>query len=47
MAKLGIADVDQLGLDTLIDRLRDDAVAGGAVVWTPSFVGAYARRPQR
>jgi SAM-dependent methyltransferase len=47
MAKLAIADVDQLGLDTLADRIRDDAVAGGAVVWTPSFVGAYARRPER
>ena len=47
MAKLGIADVGQLGLDTLADRIRDDAVARGAVVWTPSFVGAYARRPER
>jgi hypothetical protein len=47
MAKLAIADVDQLGLDALTDRLRDDAVARGAVVWTPSFVGAYARRPGR
>lgn len=44
MAKLAIADPDQLGLDTLTDRIRDDAVAGGAVVWTPSFVGAYARK---
>jgi SAM-dependent methyltransferase len=47
MAKLAIADLDQLGLDTLTDRIRDDAVAAGAVVWTPSFVGAYARRPER
>jgi SAM-dependent methyltransferase len=47
MAKLAIADLDQLGLDTLTDRIRDDAVATGAVVWTPSFVGAYARRPER
>jgi hypothetical protein len=47
MAKLAIADVDQLRLDTLTDRLRDDAVASGAVVWTPSFVGAYAHRPER
>ncbi|MBO0691944.1 MAG: class I SAM-dependent methyltransferase [Acidimicrobiaceae bacterium] len=47
MSKLAIADVDQLALDTLTDRLRDDAVTGGAVVWTPSFVGAYARCPVR
>jgi ubiquinone/menaquinone biosynthesis C-methylase UbiE len=46
MAKLGLADPQQLGLDTLGDRLRDDTVAGGAVVWTPSLVGAYARKPQ-
>jgi ubiquinone/menaquinone biosynthesis C-methylase UbiE len=45
MAKLAIADVDQLGLETLTDRIRDDAAARGAVVWTPSFVGTYARRP--
>ena len=47
MAKFAIADVDQLELDSLTDRIRDDAVAAGAVVWTPSFVGAYARRPER
>jgi hypothetical protein len=46
ITKLAIADVDQLGFDTLADRLRDDAVAAGAVVWTPSFVGAYARKPE-
>lgn len=47
MAKFEIADVDQLGPETLTDRIRDDAVATSAVVWTPSFVGAYARRPER
>jgi ubiquinone/menaquinone biosynthesis C-methylase UbiE len=43
MAKLGIADLDRLEVETLADRLRDDAVANRAVVWTPSLVGAYAR----
>jgi SAM-dependent methyltransferase len=47
MAKLAVADVDELGLGTLADRLRADAVARGAVVWSPSFVGAFARTPQR
>ena len=47
MAKFEIADVDKLGPETLTDRIRDDAVATSAVVWTPSFVGAYARRPER
>ena len=46
MEKLALADPRQLGLDTLADRIRDDTVAAEAVVWTPSFVGAYARKPQ-
>jgi SAM-dependent methyltransferase len=46
MVKLATGAVDRLGFDTLADRLRDDAVAAGAVVWTPSFVGAYARKPE-
>jgi ubiquinone/menaquinone biosynthesis C-methylase UbiE len=46
IAKLAIADPDKLGFDTLADRLRDEALAAGAVVWTPSFVGAYARKPE-
>lgn len=45
MAKSGIADVNDLGLDTLADRLRDDTLASDAVVWTPSLVGAYTRTP--
>ncbi|MGI5241921.1 class I SAM-dependent methyltransferase [Dactylosporangium sp. CA-139066] len=44
MAKTGVADPERLGLDTLAERIRDDAVARNAVVWTPAFVGAYARR---
>jgi hypothetical protein len=47
MAKLAVADVDKLGLETLSDRVRDDSVTAGAIVWTPSLVGAYARRPER
>jgi SAM-dependent methyltransferase len=47
MSRLGIADADQLGLDTLADRIRDDALSSGAVVWTPSFVGAYACMPEQ
>jgi ubiquinone/menaquinone biosynthesis C-methylase UbiE len=45
MAKFAVADVDKLGPETLTDRIRDDAVATGAVAWSPSLVGAYARRP--
>ena len=45
MARLGIDDAQQLDLDTLAERLRDDAVARGAVVWGPALIGAHARRP--
>src|SRR4051812_2561042 len=46
MVKLGIADIDQLGLDTLSEQIRDDALRQSAVVWTPSLVGAYALKPE-
>jgi SAM-dependent methyltransferase len=45
--KLGIASAEQLGLETLAARIREDAVARGAVVWSPPLIGAYARRTQR
>ena len=45
MDKLGIACSQQLDLDTLAERVRDDAVARGAVVWGPALVGAHTRRP--
>jgi SAM-dependent methyltransferase len=47
MAKFALADEDKLGPETLTDRIRDDTIATGALVWTPSLVGAYARRPER
>ena len=43
MQRLGLATVEELGLDTLAERIRDDAVAHRAVVWTPPLIGAYAR----
>ncbi|MFL5862495.1 MAG: class I SAM-dependent methyltransferase [Solirubrobacteraceae bacterium] len=45
MQRLGLATVEELSLDTLAKRIRDDAVAARAVVWTPPLVGAYARVP--
>jgi SAM-dependent methyltransferase len=45
MDKLGIATSQQLGPDTLAERVRDDAVTRGAVVWGPALIGAHARRP--
>ena len=43
--KLGIASSLELDLGTLAERIRDDAVARGAVVWGPALIGAHARRP--
>jgi SAM-dependent methyltransferase len=43
MQRLGLATAEDLGLDTLAERIRDDAVASRAVVWTPPLIGAYAR----
>jgi hypothetical protein len=43
MEQLGIASADEVGVDTLAVRLRDELVtSGGAVVWV-SMIGAVAR----
>lgn len=39
----GIAEVAEIGIDTLADRLRDDAVAHERVAFGPRVVGAWAR----
>jgi 2-polyprenyl-3-methyl-5-hydroxy-6-metoxy-1,4-benzoquinol methylase len=44
-ARLGIVADREFDPERLAERLRDDAVAHGAVVWGPALVGAYARRP--
>jgi ubiquinone/menaquinone biosynthesis C-methylase UbiE len=47
MDKLGVASADTLDLETLAARIREDAVARGAVVWSPPLIGAHARRTER
>jgi ubiquinone/menaquinone biosynthesis C-methylase UbiE len=47
MDKLGLASTDTLGPETLAERIRADAVARGAVVWSPPLIGAYARGTER
>ena len=42
--KLGIATAADLNLDSLADRIRDDAVTREVMVWAPPLVGAYTRR---
>lgn len=41
--KNGIANSADMGLDTLAERLRDDAVANGRVIFLSRAVGAWAR----
>ena len=43
MQKLGLTTAEDLGLGTLAERMRDDAVARRAVVWAPPLIGAHAR----
>jgi ubiquinone/menaquinone biosynthesis C-methylase UbiE len=47
MDKLGVAAAETLDLETLAARIREDAVARGAVVWSPPLIGAHARRTER
>jgi ubiquinone/menaquinone biosynthesis C-methylase UbiE len=40
-----IATTDEVGIDTLAERLRDEAISGGLVNYLPRMVGAWARVP--
>jgi SAM-dependent methyltransferase len=42
--KLGIATEEEVEIDTLAQRLRDDVVASGGVIKTPELVGAWTRK---
>jgi SAM-dependent methyltransferase len=44
MESAGIATVEELGLDTLEQRLEEAQVEAGAVVLLPTVVGAWGRR---
>ena len=45
IVKLGIATEEEVGIDTLAERLRGETVAADGVVRAPGVVGAWARRP--
>jgi SAM-dependent methyltransferase len=47
MEATGTATVEELGLDDLEDRLREDVLAAGAEVTTPMLCAAWARTPTR
>jgi hypothetical protein len=41
----GIASEDELGLDTLQQRIAHDCAQARATIVTPGMVGAWGRRP--
>jgi len=43
--KLGVASCEEMQLDTLATRLQAEVAGGGGVIHTPSYVGAWARKP--
>ena len=45
VVKLGIATEEEVGVETLAERLRRETVATDGVVKAPEVVGAWARRP--
>ena len=45
MEQFGVATAEEIGLDTLAERLRRDAVAGNNCIFLPRLVGAWARVP--
>jgi SAM-dependent methyltransferase len=40
----GIASAAQVGIDTLVERLRGEAVAIGATIYAPPLIGAWVRK---
>jgi len=47
MERVGVASAADVGVDTLAERLRAEAVAHAACVMPPPFIGAWARLPER
>lgn len=45
MQRTGVATPEEVGIDTLASRLRDEAVALNAVLLPPPFIGAWTRKP--
>jgi SAM-dependent methyltransferase len=45
MERLGVATAAEVGIETLIDRLREEVAAGGGVIVGRSEIGAWSRVP--
>ena len=39
--RLGVATAQEVDIETLADRLRDEVVAGGGVMISPAMIGAW------
>jgi hypothetical protein len=44
MERTGIATAEEVGIDTLAERLRAEAVARDATLFAPAFIGAWVRK---
>lgn len=45
MERFGVTTADQVNVDSLANRIRDDVVANHATIVLPPFIGAWARTP--
>ncbi|MFL6647285.1 MAG: hypothetical protein ACJ8KO_04925 [Sulfurifustaceae bacterium] len=46
MERTGVARADTIDIDTLSSRLREEALARGATLVAPIFVGGCAEKPR-
>jgi SAM-dependent methyltransferase len=45
MEQLGVANAEDIDVETLVVRLREEVVGSGGVVAMPTLMGAWARKP--
>jgi SAM-dependent methyltransferase len=45
MEQLGVANAEEIDVETLHERLRDEVAGSGGVVAMPTLMGAWARKP--
>lgn len=45
MEQIGVATADEVDIDTLAERLRDETVSGGGILALSMMVGAAAHKP--
>jgi hypothetical protein len=45
MEQLGVANAEDIDVETLHERLRGEVVGSGGVVAMPTLMGAWARKP--